>query len=86
MSLPDWSKKRTTTRSASVWCSRMVSPPKARGERTRKRVTGTLATSRSSTSTPDALSPAIIARFSIRAALLESREVTTVVPFGSDVP
>ena len=70
----------------SSWCSRTVSPPNARGERTRNRVTGTLATSRSSTSTPAALSPAIIARFSIRAARLESRDVTTVVPLRSDVP
>ena len=49
-------------------------------------MTGTLATSRSSTWTPDALSPAIIARFNIRAARLESRYVTTVVPLGSEVP
>ncbi len=44
------------------------------------RVTGTLATSRSITFTPAALSPAIIARFSMRAERLESREVTTVSP------
>ena len=47
----------------------------------RNRVTGTEATSRSSTLTPAALRPAIIARFSMRADRLESREVTTVVSF-----
>ena len=50
------------------------------------RVTGTDATSRSSTFTPAALSPAIIARFSIRADRLESREVTTVASFLRVVP
>ena len=44
------------------------------GGRTWKRVTGTVATSRSSTLTPAALSPAIIARFSMRADRLESRD------------
>ena len=53
-------------------------PPAVSGRRIRKRVTGTDATSRSSTLTPDALSPAIIARLSMRAERLESREVTTV--------
>ena len=57
-----------------------------RGDRTRKRVTGIEATSRSSTLTPAALRPAIIARFSIRADRLESREVTTVVPLRRLVP
>ena len=45
------------------------------------RVTGTEATSRSSTLAPAALAPAIIARFSIRAERLESREVTIVASF-----
>ena len=35
--------------------------------------------------TPDALSPAMSARFSMRAARLESRDVTTVDPFLSVV-
>jgi hypothetical protein len=56
----------------------MVIPPAVSGRRVRKRVTGTDATSRSSTFTPDALSPAIMARLSIRADRLESREVMTV--------
>ena len=86
MSVPDESKNRTMTRDGSSWCSRTVSPAKARGDRVRNRVTGTLATSRSSTSTPDALSPAMMARLSMRAARLESREITTVVPFFNDVP
>jgi hypothetical protein len=86
MSLPVPSKKRMPTRSTSLWWSRTVSPPNARGDLIRNRVTGTLATSRSSTSTPAAFSPAIIARLSIRADRLESRDVTTVVPFGRAVP
>ena len=45
------------------------------------RVTGTEATSRSSTFTPAALAPAIIARLSIRAERLESREVMIVLSF-----
>ena len=44
------------------------------------------ATSRSSTSMPAALRPAIIARLSMRAARLESRDVTTVVPLRRVVP
>ena len=63
-----------------------IRPPKARGERTRKRVTGIDATSRSSTLMPAELSPAIIARFSMRAERLESREVTTVLPLRRLVP
>ena len=51
-----------------------------------KRVTGTDATSRSSTLTPAALSPAIIARLSMRAERLESRDVMTRVPFLSVEP
>ncbi len=45
------------------------------------RVTGTEATSRSSTSTPAALSPAIMARLSMRAERLESRDVMMWAPF-----
>ena len=61
-------------------------PPVAMGRRMMNRVTGTVATSRSCTSTPAALRPAIMARFSMRAERLESREVTTVVPFLSVEP
>ena len=46
------------------------------------RVTGTDATSRSSTLIPPALSPAITARFSMRADREESRDVTTVALRG----
>ena len=46
-----------------------------------KRVTGTEATSRSMTFTPEALRPAMKARFSIRVDRLESREATTVEVF-----
>ena len=56
-------------------------PPCARSERTWNRVTGTGATSRSSTLTPAALRPAMTARLSARAARLESRDVVTVLPF-----
>ena len=56
-------------------------PPWARSDLTWKRVTGMGATSRSSTLTPAALRPAIIARFKARAARLESREMVTVEPF-----
>ena len=56
------------------------------GWRVRKRVTGTEAISRSSTLMPDALSPAIIARLSMRAERDESRDVMTVEPFLSVVP
>ena len=46
------------------------------------RVTGTVAASRSSTLTPAALQPTMIARLSTRAARLVSREVVTVAPFS----
>ena len=59
--------------------------PTALGWRARKRVTGTDATSRSSTLTPAALMPAIIARFSMRADRDESRDVMTVDSFLSVV-
>ena len=54
--------------------------------RTPKRVTGTVATSRSATSTPAALRPTIRARLSTRAARLVSRDATTVDPFFMVVP
>ena len=50
------------------------------------RLTGMLATSRSITFTPAELSPAIIARLSMRAERLESHGVTTVSPLRSVVP
>src|SRR5690606_25263266 len=74
-----------TTVSGSSGLSRSVTPAETTVERQWKRVSGTLATSRSITLIPPALSPDIIARFSIRAARLESRETTTVAPFLSDV-
>ena len=86
MSRPASSKNRITTDWGSSWASRTVSPPRAVGRRMMKRVTGTDATSRSSTFTPTALSPAIIARLSMRAERLESREVITVPPFLSMPP
>ena len=46
------------------------------------RVTGTVAASRSSTLTPAALQPTMIARLSTRAARLVSRELVTVAPFS----
>ena len=60
-------------------------PPPTLGWRAANRVSGTEATSRSRTLTPPALSPAIIARLSMRAERLESREVTTVESFLSEV-
>ena len=63
-----------------------MTPPGVSGRPAWKRVTGMEATSRSDTLMPAALSPAIIARFSIRAERLESRLVTTVVSFFSVVP
>ena len=47
------------------------------------RVTGTVAASRSSTLTPAALHPTMIARLMTRAARLVSREVVTVAPFSN---
>src|SRR4051794_5162682 len=70
-----------TTDWVSSSTNRMVMPPTAFGWRARKRVTGTEATSRSSTLTPAALIPAIIARLSMRAERDESRDVTTVDSF-----
>src|SRR5664280_323970 len=45
-------------------------------------VTGTVAASRSSTLTPAALQPTMMARFNTRAARLVSRDVVTVAPFS----
>ena len=46
------------------------------------RVTGTVAASRSSTLTPAALQPTMMARLRTRAARLVSRELVTVAPFS----
>jgi hypothetical protein len=81
MSVPSSSKNRMTTDWASPATSRMLMPPCERWARTSNRVVGTGATSRSSTLTPAALSPAMTARFSMRADRLASRDVVTVDPF-----
>ena len=60
-------------------------PPTAVPVRVRNLVTGTVAASRSSTLQPAAVMPTIAARFNIRAARLESRDVATVAPLGSVV-
>ena len=86
MSEPSLSRKRTTTDWGSSGARRTDRPPIWRGDRVTNRVTGMLATSRSITLMPAALSPAIIARFSMRAERLESREVTTVSPLRNVVP
>ncbi len=83
MSMPSWSKKRIMTDCVSCSKSRTVMPPRLRPERTWKRVTGTVATSRSSTFTPAALQPTIMARLSTRAARDVSREAVMVLPFSS---
>ena len=57
---------------------RMVSPPTGLPVLMWNRVTGTVATSRSMTLIPPALSPDMIARLSMRADRDESRDVTTV--------
>jgi hypothetical protein len=79
------SKKRITQLCGSSSMSRMERPPACSGRRAMKRVTGTEATSRSRTLAPAALAPAIIARLSMRADRLESRDVTIVEPFFSAV-
>ena len=85
-SAPVSSKKRITTDCGSSGTRRTVMAPRLSGRPAWKRVTGTDATSRSTTLTPAALSPAIIARFSMRADRLESRQVMTVASFFSVVP
>ena len=71
--------------SGSPGASRTVMPPCDRLLRTWKRVSGTVASSMSSTLTPDRLMPAISARFSARAMRLVSRLVVMVEPFGTAV-
>ena len=83
MSMPSGSKKRRTTDWGSSWARRTVTPPALCSLRTPNRVTGTVATSRSSTLTPAALKPTISARLSTRAARLVSREAATVAPFSA---
>ena len=60
-------------------------PPCERLLRTWKRVSGTVASSMSSTLTPDRLMPAMSARLSARAMRLVSRLAVIVAPFGIDV-
>ena len=61
-------------------------PPCERLLRTWNRVSGTVASSMSSTFTPERLRPPMSARLSARAMRLVSRLVVMVEPFGSDVP
>ncbi len=75
-----------STDCGSLGSSRTVTPPCAWVARTWNRVTGTVASSRSETSTPAALSPTMTARLSARPARLESREVVTTAPFFRVVP
>ena len=84
--MPPTSKKRMTTDCGSSAASRTDTPPEPPSMRIPKRVTGTVATSRSATSTPVALRPTIIARLRTRAARLVSRDATTVEPFFIVVP
>ena len=85
MSAPLVSKKRITTDWGSFSTNRIVTPASDSGRDTANRVTGTEATSRSRTLTPAALMPAIIARLSMRAERLESRDVMTVASFLREV-
>ena len=86
MSRPSPSKKRISTVSGSPGASRTVMPPCDWPLRTWKRVSGTVASSTSSTLAPARLSPPMIARLSARAIRLVSRLVVTVEPFGNAVP
>ncbi len=81
-SRPSRSKNRMITDWGSSGARRTVAPPRLAEVRMWCRVTGTVATSRSSTFTPAALQPTIIARFSTRAARLVSREAVIVVPLS----
>ena len=82
MSRPSRSKNRITTDWGSSGASRTVIPPRLAEVRTWWRVTGTVATSRSSTLTPAALQPTMTARFSTRAARLVSREAVIAGPLS----
>ena len=66
--------------------SRTEMPPSVIEFRTWNRVSGTVASSTSSTLTPERLSPPMIERLSARAMRLVSRLVVTTAPFFSDVP
>src|SRR5712672_2709111 len=85
MSTPAESTNRIETDCGSSAVNRTEMPPWLGEVRTWNRVTGRVATSRSSTRRPAALRPTMIARFNIRAAREESREVVTVDPFGKVV-
>ncbi len=80
--MPSLSKKRNTTDWGSSGARRTVTPAMESEEVTWKRVTGTVAASRSSTLIPAALQPTMMARFNTRAARLVSLEVVTVAPFS----
>ncbi len=80
--MPSLSKKRSTTEAGSSGASRTVMPAWLEDEVTWKRVTGTVAASRSSTLMPAALQPTMMARLRTRAARLVSRDVVTVAPFS----
>ncbi len=82
-SRPSPSKNRMITDCGSSGASRTVTPPRLADVRMWWRVTGTVATSRSSTLTPAALQPTMTARLSTRAARLVSRDDVIVVPFSS---
>ena len=86
MSAPWASKKRISTVAWSSGLRRTVTPPWARSERTWNRVSGTGASSRSSTWTPDRLRPHITARLSVRATREVSRLQHTTDPFLRLVP
>src|SRR6202034_4116366 len=80
MSSPSESKIRMTTDWGSSAASRTVTPPQLEVLRMWWRMTGTVATSRSPTLTPAALEPTMIARLSMRAVRLVSREAVTEAP------
>src|ERR1700722_4842646 len=80
--MPSLSKNRKTTDWGSSGARRTVTPAMLADEVIWNRVTGTVAASRSSTLTPAALQPTMMARLSTRAALLVSLEVVTVAPFS----
>ena len=82
-SMPSLSKNRSTTDWGSCGSRRTVTPAVLADDVTWNLVTGTVAASRSSTFTPAALQPTMIARFRTRAARLVSRELVTVAPFSS---
>ena len=83
---PSLSKNRRTTDWGSSGRVGRSRPAVLADEVTWNRVTGTVAASRSSTLTPAALQPTMIARLRTRAARLVSRELVTVAPFSRSRP